>query len=258
MSSRNPWCWCWQCRVRRRRRLVAAVVIVLVAVGFSAHENAQSHDTRPAPARATPAPRPAHAKPTHRAAAKPAAVLEADAGQGLTWAGFHGMQLPASPVSGPRDTRGGLASGFADTPQGALLAAINIGVRTAAQWGSAIFVPTITRQVTGTSASSLLHAEETAYAQLRAATHVHKGQPAGQGSAAEDGYRFAAWSPAAATVDVVTAGPAASGASVLAATRVQVVWQRGDWRVVAPPGGNWANAATAISSPVGYTIFPGR
>jgi len=168
------------------------------------------------------------------------------------------MRLPVSATAGPRGTRGGLASGFADTPQGALLAAINIGVRTAAQWGSAIFVPTITRQVTGPEAPALLHAEETAYAQLRAATHVRAGQPAGPGYATEDGYRFAAWSPVTATVEVLTIGPTASGATVLAATRVQVAWQRGDWRVVAPPGGNWANAGTAISSPVGYTIFPGR
>ena len=168
------------------------------------------------------------------------------------------MRLPVSATAGPRDTRGGLASGFADTPQGALLAAINIGVRTAAQWGSAIFVSTITRQVTGPDTRALLHAEETAYAQLRATAHVRAGQPAGQAHAAEDGYRFAAWSPAAATVEVLTVGSTASGTTVLAATRVQVVWRRGDWRVVAPPGGNWANAATAISSPLGYTIFPGE
>ena len=264
MSSRNPWCWCWQCRVRRRRRLVAAVVIVLVAAGFSTHEDTQSHRTRPAtdrtalqPSPADPA-RPSRADPAHRAPATSLAALEAGAGQGLTWVSFHGMQLPASPAAGPRDTRGGLASGFADTPRGALLAAINIGVRTAAQWGTAIFKPTITHQVTGPDATALLHAEETAYAQLRAAAHVRAGQPAGQGYAAETGYRFLAWSPAAATVDIATIGPAASGATVLAATRIQVVWQRGDWRVVAPLGGNWANAATAISSPIGYTIFPGR
>jgi hypothetical protein len=255
MSSQNPWCWCWRCRVRRRRRLVAALIIVLVSVGFSAHEHAQTGHSRPAPIRTTPAPRPSR---TRRASATSAAVLEADAGQGLTWISFHGMQLPASPAAGPRDTRGGLASGFTDTPQGALLAAINIGVRTAAQWGSAIFAPTITRQVTGPNTTALLHAEETAYTQLRAANHVRRGQPAGQASAAEDGYRFAAWSPATGTVDILTVGPTVSGATVLAATRIQVIWQRGDWRVVAPPGGNWANAATAISSPLGYTIFPGR
>jgi hypothetical protein len=258
MSSRNPWCWCWQCRVRRRRRFATWLVILIIAAGFLAHEDTRSHHATPAPARTAPAPRKSPANTARRAPATPLAVLEATADQGLTWISFHGMQLPTAPTTGPRDTRRGLASGFADTPQGALLTAINIGARTAANWGSAIFVPTITRQVTGPAAAALLHAEEAAYAQLRSAAHIRPGQPAGQGYAAEDGYRFTAWSPAAATVDIVTAGPTASGATVLAATRVQVVWQRGDWRVVAPPGGNWANAATAISSPIGYTIFPGR
>jgi hypothetical protein len=258
MSARNPWCWCWQCRVRRRRRFAAGLVILIAVAGLAAHENTQSHHTTPAPARTRPAPRPAPADHASQAPAASLAVLEADAGQDLSWASFHGMQLPASATAGPRDTRGGLASGFTHTPQGALLAAINIGVRTAAQWGSTIFVPTITHQVTGLAAPTLLHAEETAYAQLRTATHTRAGQPAGPGYATEDGYRFAAWSPVAATLEVLTIGPAADGTAVLAVTRVQVVWQRGDWRVVAPPGGNWANSATAISSPIGYTIFPGR
>ena len=256
MRTREPWCWCWRCRARQRRRITAALMALILAAGFLAHEHStSSHTSPPAPARTTPAPRP---KTTARRAPAPSpATLEADAAQGLTWASFHGMQLPAS-AAGPRNTLDGLASGFADTPQGALLAAINIGVRTAAQWGSAIFVPTITRQVTGPATPALLHAEETTYAQLRAAAHVRPGHPAGKGNASEIGYRFLSWSPAAATVAVVTAGPTASGATVLASTRIQVVWQAGDWRVVAPPGGNWANAANAISSPLGYTIFPGR
>ena len=258
MSARNPWCWCWQCRVHRRRRLKVGLAILIALVALGAHASSQPHHNTPAPAHTTPAPRRSPADPKRRVPAASPAALESDAGQGLTWVSFHGMRLPVSATAGPRDTRGGLASGFADTPQGALLAAINIGVRTAAQWGSAIFVSTITRQVTGPDTSALLRAEETAYAQLRATAHVRAGQPAGQAHAAEDGYRFAAWSPATATVEVLTVGSTASGTTVLAATRVQVVWRRGDWRVVAPPGGNWANAATAISSPLGYTIFPGR
>ena len=258
MSTRNPWCWCWQCRVRRRRRFTAGLLILIALAGLAAHEDNRTHHTTPASARTTPAPRPSPADRKRRAPAASPAALESNAGQGLTWVSFHGIRLPISATAGPRDTHDGLASGFADTPQGALLAAINIGVRTAAQWGSAIFVPTIAHQVTGPAASALLHAEETAYTQLRATAHVRAGQPTGQTHAAEDGYRFVAWSPAAATVDVLTVGPTTNGATVLAATRVQVVWRRGDWQVVAPPGGNWANAATAISSPLGYTIFPGR
>ncbi len=182
----------------------------------------------------------------------------AAAGQDLSWTGFHGIALPVSSTAGPRDTRGGLASGFADTPRGALLAAINIGVRTAAQWGTAIFGPTITRQVTGPEATALLRAQSIAYAQLRAVAHVRPGQPTGRGDAAEAGYRFVAYTPAEATVDIVTAGAGDGGTTVLASTRIQVIWQRGDWRVVAPPGGDWANSATAISSLTGYTIFPGE
>jgi hypothetical protein len=256
MRTREPWCWCWRCRARQRRRITATLMALILAAGFLAHEHStSSHTSPPPPARTTPAPRP---KTTARRAPVPSpATLEADAAQGLTWASFHGMPLPAS-AAGPRNTLDGLASGFADTPQGALLAAINIGVRTAAQWGSAIFVPTITRQVTGPATPALLHAEETTYAQLRAAAHVRPGRPTGKGNASEIGYRFLSWSPAVATLAVVTDGPTASGATVLASTRIQVVWQAGDWRAVAPPGGNWANAANAISSPLGYTIFPGR
>jgi hypothetical protein len=39
-------------------------------------------------------------------------------------------------------------------------------------------------------------------------------------------------------------------------TRIRVRWQRGDWRVVAPPGGTWSRSATTVSSLSGYTAFP--
>ena len=43
-----------------------------------------------------------------------------------------------------------------------------------------------------------------------------------------------------------------------ATVRVQVTWSGGDWRVVAPPGGDWGNAAAGLSSLSGYTLFPGQ
>jgi hypothetical protein len=42
---------------------------------------------------------------------------------------------------------------------------------------------------------------------------------------------------------------------VLVATRIEVLWRDGDWRVVAPPGGDWANSATTVPSLTGYTTF---
>ena len=122
--------------------------------------------------------------------------------------------------------------------------------------GTGIYRPTIRHQVTGPDAAALLKADASDYAALRAAAHVRPGQPAGRGYAVEAGFRFVAYTPAGATVDIVTEGPGSGGTTVMVATRIEVVWLRGDWRVVAPPGGNWANSATAISSLTGYTTFP--
>ena len=43
-----------------------------------------------------------------------------------------------------------------------------------------------------------------------------------------------------------------------ASVRIEVTWSGGDWRVVAPPDGDWGNAAAELSSLSGYTVFPGQ
>src|SRR5216683_2013230 len=240
-------------RRHRRRTLMLTTFLALTgAVLVLLHTQAQPRSgSKPAvPAHAMS---PAGGAPQARTSGSPD-----HAGQGLSWVDFHGIQLPVSAHDGPHDTRSGLASGFTDTPRGALLAAINIGVRTAALWGPDIYQPTITYQVTGPDAGALLKADTSDYAALRAAADVPAGQPAGRGYAVEAAYQFTTWTPSAATVDFVTEGPGTSGTTVLAVTRIQVVWRHGDWRVVAPPGGDWANSATSISSLTGYTTFPGE
>jgi len=176
------------------------------------------------------------------------------AGLTVSWTNFHGIDLPVSTPAGPRAMRNGLASGFARSPAGALLAAINIAVRTAARWGPAIFRPTITQQVTGPAAGALLRADTDAYAQLRTTPHDNS-KAASSSQAVEEAYRFVAYTPAAAIVEVVTTSQGASGSLVLVMTRLRVAWLRGDWRLYAPPDGDWANAATAISSLAGYTLL---
>jgi hypothetical protein len=228
--------------------VLTITVLVLLYAGAQPHPRStipRVHGARPA-------------MPASRAPRAGGSGTQPTAGQGLSWADFHGIQLPVSFQDGPHRTRDGLAWGFADTPRGALLAAINIAVRTAALWGPAIYQPTIRHQVTGPDAAALLSADASDYAQLRAAAHVRAGKPAGRGYAAETAYRFDAYSPADATVDIVTAGPGSGGTTVLAATRIEATWRRGDWRVVAPPGGDWGNSATSVSSLTGYTTFPGE
>jgi hypothetical protein len=245
-------------RVRRRRRLFLflALVIALAAIASALdHSHAHTGHRSHTGGRAGSGPgHPASAKATKQLARS--GSLGFATRTGLRWTDFHGIQLPTSTAAGPHYTRSGLAWGFTDTEQGALLAAINIAVRTAAQWGPDIYQPTIRHQVTGPDTATLLKADADGYAALRAATHVRPGQSAGRGYAVETGFRFVAYTPADATVDIVTQGPGTGGTTVRTATRVEVVWLRGDWRVVAPPGGDWANSATAISSLTGYTSFP--
>jgi len=235
-------------RNRRRRRLTFFLLVVLALYAAAAWHHGPTHDTRQK--HETPSPG-KHARPASKHST-------AVADTALSWTDFHGIALPVSAQDGPRHTRGGLAWGFSGTRRGALLAAVNIAVRTAAQWGPRIYQPTIHNQVTGPEASALLKADASDYSALRAAARVRPGQPAGRGYAAETAYRFIAYAAAAATVDIVTAGPGSGSGTVLAVTRISLIWLRGDWRVVAPPGGSWANAATAAASLTGYSTFSGE
>jgi hypothetical protein len=168
------------------------------------------------------------------------------------------VELPASSATGPRHQRNGLAWGFADTPAGALLAALNIGVRANAQWGPGIFGPTIRGQVTGLGAGALLAACQASYAQEARAAGVTGGQPLGRGYVTEQAFRWVAYTPADATVDIVSAGPGPQGSTVRAVTRIEAQWNSGDWRVIAPPGGDWGNSAAPVTSLQGYIPFPGH
>jgi hypothetical protein len=245
-------------RARGLRRIVlpAAAVAVLISAGLALtlarHPGTATTGHPSGPARRLQPQVPARA-PGGRVPGVSRAGLAR-----LRWHDFHGIELPSSPVAGPHVTRAGLASGFADTPLGAVLAALNIAVRANAQWGPAIFVPEIRDQVTGPAAAVLLDSCEAAYTRASQAAHITGGRPLGNAYATEQAFRLAAYTPAAATVDLVSAGPGTQGVIVRAVTRVGVAWAAGDWRVIAPPGGDWGNAAAPLASPAGYTTFPGQ
>jgi hypothetical protein len=177
---------------------------------------------------------------------------------GLRWSEFYGIELPSSVQAGPYDTAGGVAAGFGHSPLGALLAAVNIGVRANAQWGPAIFGPEIRGHVTGAGAAALLAGCQAAYAQASQSDGVTGGRPLGDVDVAEEAFRWVAYTPASAVIDLVSAGPGSQGATVRASTRLQVLWDRTDWVLVAPPGGNWRGSASVLSSLAGYTVFPGQ
>jgi hypothetical protein len=225
---------------------VLAAVIVAVSYGPGGHgrQGSQAVSARPA----VPA----------QAASKDAAGSFRAQLAGVKWTDFDGVRLPSSPLAGPHHAAGGLARGFSDTPLGALLAAVNIAVRANAQWGPGVFGPTIRGQVTGPDADALLAACQAGYDQAATAAGITGGAPLGNASVAERAFRWVAWSPAQASIDLVSAGPDANGMTVMAVTRVQAAWDGADWKVIAPPGGDWGNTAAPLASLAGYTVFPGQ
>ena len=129
---------------------------------------------------------------------------------GLRWSDFYGVELPYS-AAGPRYTSGGIAAGFAHSPLGALLAAVNIGVRANAQWGPRIFAAVIRGQVTGPDAAALLASCQAAYGQASQSDGVTGGQPLGDVDVTEEAFRWVTYTPAAAIIDLVSAGPGQPG-----------------------------------------------
>ncbi len=57
---------------------------------------------------------------------------------------------------------------------------------------------------------------------------------------------------------LATAAEDTTGTTVYAAGRVELRWERGDWRVVAPPGGSWTTVTGRITSTTDFQLFPRR
>ena len=240
-----------------RRRLLPAVAVAAVLLGAGL---AFALTGRPPASRTPAATAPAPASPA--GAASSGSLGQPQVPQvglaSVRWSGFYGVELPVSAQAGPNDTSGGIAAGFAHTPLGALLAAVNIGVRANAQWGPRIFTTVIRGQVTGPDAAALLAGCQATYDQAAQSGQVTGGQPLGTVTVTEQAFRWIAYTPAAAILDLVSAGPGSNGATVRASVQMEVVWDGGDWKVVAPPGGDWGNSAAELSSLAGYTVFPGQ
>ncbi|HXL87952.1 MAG TPA: hypothetical protein VN969_03040 [Streptosporangiaceae bacterium] len=226
-----------------RIRICIAVAALAVLAGIIATVMSRGGTASPAP----PGRPPQASSPPAAAAGIP--VTPVTDVSGLRWVNDQGYLLPESAQAGPGVTNDGLASRFADTPLGALVAMINIAARTAWEFGPSVFQPTIDYHVTGPDASEMLSLDQDAYGN-------GTGQ-AGGPYARITGYQWAGYTPSDATADLAEEGPV-DGVTTYAAIQIQAQWINGDWRVVAPPGGDWANSATEIGSLNGYLTFPGQ
>jgi hypothetical protein len=239
---------------RGRRHRATVVVALLLALPAAAvalltavrpQPGTAPGQSPPPPKRDVRVPSPA-AGPGSPAAAPPA---------GWRAVTVDGAAVPVSPGDGPARTAGQLAAGFADTPAGAVLAAVNTAVRVSGQLGPVIFGPTITAQVTGSGTRALLNAAWADYAQASTGSRPRRpGGPAGPVTAEVTAFKIDSWTRAAATVTVTAAADGTARAQV--AVRLQLRWLSGDWRLVAPPGGAFPAAAASAGIPPGFTPLP--
>lgn len=140
------------------------------------------------------------------------------------WAVFDTVALPSVPGQGPRRVDGALATGYAHTPTGALLAAVNESYRVALaddsqDWRAAV------------QAMLAPGPGRDAFLALRAGQAQ---PPAVSGDYAQiQGYQFLSYTGSDAVLELVTRdvhGALQTGA-------LHVAWLDGDWRLVLPASG---------------------
>jgi hypothetical protein len=165
----------------------------------------------------------------------------------VRWAVVAGVSLPQAASTGPADTSGGRARGFAHTQAGAWVAALHLLVLTAPQVGPEVFGPTIAEQVVGADAARMANNVEADYRQLCDAAQVPYGRPVGNLTATLRGVRIDSYRDTDADLAVLTSDVDSTGAPVLAVATVHMQWSGGDWKLVAPLGGTWTGSVRAAT-----------
>jgi len=227
--------------VIRNRWLFAVLALVLALIGWTI-------STRPSQSTVTPiatSPEPS-SSPEKTYADFKAPRPDRD----VAWRVFAGISLPISTTAGPyylSDTR---ATGFAHTADGAAIAAAQLLVRTFPFAGSDTFKPTIAEQVTGPGAPALARLTQQTYQESATAAGVREGAPIRSTDGWVAGYRLDRdKDPTGPTAGVDVLVAATGEGSGFTTYKVELAWQNGDWRLIAPAWGDWRSNAQPVAHP---------
>ncbi|MGC4876220.1 hypothetical protein ACLQ26_08165 [Micromonospora sp. DT43] len=227
--------------------VVSAVVVGLIVLGgiVVAVRSGDPDDTPPAAGTSAPAPvdgsapAPTGDLPTAVPTAPPADV---------TWQLVGQSAVPVSRTAGPSKVDDATAAGFAHTPEGALIAAAQLGKRAGFASGRQRWEPTITGQF-------IANADRE---QLLRSLRAQPEQPAEPGELNPlAGFIYQSYTPDTAVIGVVyrSAGSASGRYNVVTYT---LVWRDGDWRMVPPPGGSWLSVNRATTDLTGVVQWGAR
>lgn len=178
------------------------------------------------------------------------------AGAEVTWSRYCGVDLPHSQRHGPSGSEGDRRYGFARTAGGAVVAAAHLLVQVSPQTGPEVFAGTVAEQVVGPDADALAQAVHAGYEQAVEAAQVPYGQPTCPIYARLAGFVVDSHTENAASLRLLVAGPGQDGSPQWASLLVQLSWDGGDWRLVAPPLGDWSRVSTLVPASAVESFTP--
>ncbi|MCK9900752.1 hypothetical protein CC117_12020 [Parafrankia colletiae] len=254
-------------RALAARLTLAAALVVGLASGCGPGD---------APAAAPPGPAPSTTAPTSvtptPTSTTPRSQEEALAGRPTTPAGAAttapadigfvdtelyelpgGERIARSPSAGPSRLDNNLATGFARTPLGAVVAGINIAGRADGSLGEPIYRPTIERQVIGDGQADLLRR---VHRDGRPDVPATGEQTDGTGVGSH-GFTLHSYTDDEATISYLLVATRGSQHKY-AVYRLTVRWVDGDWKLLAPPNGDFGAVISTPTSIDGFQPFERR
>jgi len=218
--------------------LLPATVLGLVAAGGLLVATTGGGRTA-APGSQPPVTAPA-ATPAAAGTAAPGAAPVADAAElasppaDVAWRVFDGFALPEGSADGPRTVDGAVEAGFARTPRGALLAAVQITARMLVAPGDGWRQVVLRQVLPGPGREAWLRVRGEA-AEAIPGTTADYAQVAG--------YRYVTWSPDVAVLQLVTRTAMADAPDTLAVSTLTLCWTEAapggaDWRLELQPDGS--------------------
>lgn len=232
--------WLWPAGGAAVVIVVVALIVIFMVGGQSspaAQPNATAGQTQIAPA---PGSAPANPATTGVLAPNDPQYLTA-APAGVNFQVVHGLQLPFSPVDGPRRVDGPVAAGYSHTPQGAALAAVQLVARL-------LYAPDYQQVVQQQSViPSPVQSQLVAYRNSR--TQASDSDLAAT-VARTVAFKVDSFTPDQATIDV--AFPNVNGAPGTYVTGPYTVdWSGGDWKITDSSN----SQSSTVNSLPGYTTW---
>lgn len=177
---------------------------------------------------------------------------------GVMWQKVQNFPMPFSTSDGPSKVDGALATGFAQTPQGAALAGIQLINRAQSSYAGGVAV----LERGSVAATPEIEAELAAnLARARQAVDDGRTGPVGAPLIGQEAYRLKYWSPDYAVIEYAAPNRAGNGWTT---APLEVVWHDGDWklkltdRATAEASGRGLTEVGSTPTLAGWTRWPGK